>query len=118
VRLSLRSPSTLFRSQSTLLSVDIMILSVAFALLISGTLALAQTYTVTNSCPTAIELFIGGVSQGNLATGATVVKTGLGSSAGFFYTTTNGGSINGQLVASRVGFYLGVGSTLLPACLL
>ncbi|KAH6890194.1 G-X-X-X-Q-X-W domain-containing protein [Coprinopsis sp. MPI-PUGE-AT-0042] len=84
-----------------------MILSGAFTLLLAGTLSLAQTYTVTNSCPTAIELFIGGTSQGNLATGATVVKTGLGPNAGFFYTTTNGGLINGQLVASRVGFFLG-----------
>jgi hypothetical protein len=83
-----------------------MILSVAFAFLLSGTLALAQTYTVTNSCPTAIELFISGISQGNLATGASVVNTGRG---GFYYTTTNGGFIDGRgVVGSRVGFYLDV----------
>lgn len=69
----------------------------------------AQTYTVTNNCPSAIELFIGQDSQGSLATGQSVVKTGLGTSAGFFYTKDRGGvDGDGQLVAARAGFYFEV----------
>lgn len=82
-------------------------LSTFFSAVLTAVLVNAQTYTVKNNCPTAIELFIGGNSQGNLAAGATTVKTGLGPNAGFFYTTTNGGIADGRLVASRVGFFLG-----------
>ncbi|EAU89191.1 G-X-X-X-Q-X-W domain-containing protein [Coprinopsis cinerea okayama7 len=87
-----------------------MIRSGFFSALVSATLLAgsvhAQTYTVTNNCPTAIDLFIGQNSEGSLATGASIVKTGLGPTAGFFYTTTNGGVVNGQLVAARAGFFL------------
>ncbi|RXW15113.1 hypothetical protein EST38_g10744 [Candolleomyces aberdarensis] len=66
----------------------------------------AQTYTVTNRCPSAIELFIGQTSEGNLATNQSIVKTGLGTSAGFFYTKANGGDDDdGDLEAARAGFY-------------
>jgi hypothetical protein len=87
-----------------------MILSGAFALLLSGALPLAQSYTVTNNCPTAIELFIAGVSQGSLATGASVEDD----SGGFYYTSTNGGfASDGRLVGSRVGFFTPVSIALL-----
>lgn len=77
----------------------------AVAAFIATPFASAQTYRVNNNCPTAIDLFIGEASQGSLARGASLTRTGLGTSAGFFYTTTNGGRVNGQLVAARAGFY-------------
>ncbi|KAF6764149.1 G-X-X-X-Q-X-W domain-containing protein [Ephemerocybe angulata] len=67
--------------------------------------ASAQTYRVHNSCPSEIELFIGGQSQGSLSRGAVIIKTDLGTSPGFWYTTANGGIVDGLLVAAKAGFY-------------
>ncbi|RXW19552.1 hypothetical protein EST38_g6302 [Candolleomyces aberdarensis] len=74
--------------------------------LLFATLASAQTYVVHNNCPSAIDLFIGQDSQGSLPRGARLTRTGLGTSAGFFYATNNGGGVvNGQLLAARAGFF-------------
>ncbi|TEB34140.1 G-X-X-X-Q-X-W domain-containing protein [Coprinellus micaceus] len=77
------------------------------SLLALVTLASAQgpTYRVHNNCPTTIELFIAGQSQGSLTKGAVTVKTGLGTAAGFFYTNANGGVTNGNVLAARAGFF-------------
>ncbi|TEB29245.1 hypothetical protein FA13DRAFT_1734914 [Coprinellus micaceus] len=68
------------------------LLLIAQALLLYIGLVAAQTYTVTNNCPSAI------------GPGQSVVKTGLGTFAGFFYTTTHSaGRPVGEL--ARAGFY-------------
>lgn len=83
------------------------LLLIAQALLLYIGLVAAQTYTVTNNCPSAIDLFIGQDSQGSLGQGQSVVKTGLGTFAGFFYTTTHSaGRPVGEL--ARAGFYFEV----------
>jgi hypothetical protein len=79
-----------------------LVLSAAVSLLGAAT-AYAQTYTVKNNCPTAIEWYIVEGSQGNLAKGAQSVKTGLGPDAGFFWTTANGGGPAN--IGARAGFY-------------
>ncbi|TFK19341.1 G-X-X-X-Q-X-W domain-containing protein [Coprinopsis marcescibilis] len=79
---------------------------VSFFFLALAGVTKAQTYTILNNCPTAIDLFIGLDSQGSLGTGQTLVRAELGPNAGFFYTTTNGGQVNGNLVAARAGFFL------------
>jgi hypothetical protein len=76
------------------------------SLLLVATTALAQTYTVKNNCPSAIDLHIGELPVENLAVGATSVKSGLGPIAGPFYTTTNSGIVGGRYVGSKAGFYL------------
>lgn len=75
-----------------------------------ATIASALTYRVNNNCPTAIELFIGATPQGSLARGATLTRSGpeYGTNAGFFYTTTNGGRANYELLAARAGFFFEV----------
>ena len=70
-------------------------------------LVAAQTYTVTNNCPSAIDLFIGQDSQGSLGKGQSIVKAGLGTSAGFFYTTTHSAGRPVSALA-RAGFYFEV----------
>ncbi|EAU93627.2 hypothetical protein CC1G_02857 [Coprinopsis cinerea okayama7 len=81
-------------------------LSTLTALFAAAPAALAQTYTVTNNCPGPIELMLRNNSEGILQHGDSVVKDGLGTSAGFFYTSTNGAyNDQGHLVASRAGFY-------------
>lgn len=74
-------------------------------LAVVAAVASAQTYRVHNSCPSGIELFIGGQSQGSLSRGAVIIKTDLGTSPGFWYTTANGGIVDGLLVAAKAGFY-------------
>ncbi|KAH6906254.1 G-X-X-X-Q-X-W domain-containing protein [Coprinopsis sp. MPI-PUGE-AT-0042] len=76
------------------------------ALLSVVTISLAQTYTVKNNCPTAIDLHVGNLPVESLAVGATTVKTGLGPVAGPFYTTANNGLVGGNYVGSKAGFYL------------
>ena len=65
----------------------------------------AQTYTVQNNCPGAIDLHVGNLPAESLAAGATTVKTGLGPLAEF-YTTTNNGVVDGRFVGAKAGFYL------------
>ncbi|KAF8999270.1 ricin B lectin domain-containing protein [Cyathus striatus] len=59
----------------------------------------ATVYIVYNSCPTSINLYIGGLN-GN-------TTKFLGSTAGFFYTDANGGNSNGA--ATRAGFNIDQG---------
>ncbi|TFK37401.1 G-X-X-X-Q-X-W domain-containing protein [Crucibulum laeve] len=66
----------------------------------------AQTltqYIVHNDCPTSISLYIGGNLDSTIASGGNTTKF-LGPTAGFFYTTANGGNVNGA--ATRAGFFL------------
>ncbi|TFK29187.1 G-X-X-X-Q-X-W domain-containing protein [Coprinopsis marcescibilis] len=74
-------------------------------LVLSASTVFAQDYIVRNQCPTPIEWFIGGQSQGNLSTGNSVIRHNLGPNPGFIYTSANGGFKNGQLVAVRAGFF-------------
>ncbi|KAF9529142.1 ricin B lectin domain-containing protein [Crepidotus variabilis] len=75
------------------------------ALLFSA--AYGRQYTVVNECPSNIDLYIGGNWDSTLNPGSSVTRY-LGVDAGFFYTTTNGGSTNGH--STRAGFY-GDGNT-------
>lgn len=72
----------------------------------------SREYTVVNNCPTSINLYVGGVYDATLATGASTTTTG-GVDAGFFYTTANGGDTTGD--ATRAGFY---GSDEVSLCIL
>jgi len=60
-------------------------------------------YTVINRCPNAINLYIGGILQSNLASkGSTTLS--LGPIAGFFFTDANNGTAaTGS--ATRAGFF-------------
>ena len=80
---------------------------IAQALLLCAGLVAAQTYTVTNNCPSAIDLFIGQDSQGSLGKGQSIVRAGLGTSAGFFYTITHSAGRPVSALA-RAGFYFEV----------
>ncbi|KDR84318.1 hypothetical protein GALMADRAFT_205989 [Galerina marginata CBS 339.88] len=62
----------------------------------------ATQYKVVNNCPSSVSLYIGGVFDSTLAKGGSTTKA-LGPDAGFFYTTTNGGTVDGA--ATRAGFY-------------
>ncbi|EAU88001.2 G-X-X-X-Q-X-W domain-containing protein [Coprinopsis cinerea okayama7 len=77
----------------------------ASAALAFASQAFAQDYIIRNWCPEPIEWFIGLESQGTLATGASALRPNLGTSPGFIYTTANGGIRDGQLVATRAGFF-------------
>ena len=65
----------------------------------------AQTYTVKNNCPSAIDLHVGNLPAESLAAGATTIKSGLGPLAEF-YTTTNDAIVGGRYVGVKAGFYL------------
>ncbi|KAJ3495266.1 hypothetical protein NLJ89_g10653 [Agrocybe chaxingu] len=63
-----------------------------------------RSYTIVNNCPTAVDLVIGGVIDSTLPVGGSTTKFASGSfTPGFFYTTANGGNVNGQ--ATKAGFY-------------
>lgn len=62
-----------------------------------------RQYTVYNQCPTPIDLYIGGANQATIPTGGDYVET-LGTGAGYFFTTANGGSEN-STGTIRAGFY-------------
>ncbi|KAF8914422.1 hypothetical protein CPB84DRAFT_1721400 [Gymnopilus junonius] len=61
-----------------------------------------RQYTVVNKCPASIDLYIAGVYDATLTTGASTTTTA-GVDAGFFYTTANGGDTTGD--ATRAGFF-------------
>ncbi|RDB27191.1 Extracellular exo-alpha-L-arabinofuranosidase [Hypsizygus marmoreus] len=76
----------------------------SLSLLSLPALAADRVYKVVNRCPEDIPLYIGGELQGNLpAKGGSVTKT-LSDLPGFFYTTANGGNVNGAGTA-LAGFY-------------
>jgi hypothetical protein len=60
-------------------------------------------YTVYNKCPTAIDLYIGGVKHGTIPKNGNTVKT-FSTPQGYFYTDANGGSRNGKHTI-HAGFY-------------
>jgi len=62
----------------------------------------SRQYTIQNSCPTEINLYIGGQYQQVIPSGSSISRT-LGVNAGFFYTDANGGNSDG--FATRAGFY-------------
>ncbi|KAJ3495267.1 hypothetical protein NLJ89_g10652 [Agrocybe chaxingu] len=63
-----------------------------------------RQYIVRNNCPAAVQLVIGGLTQTTIPTGgSSTTFTGGNFNPGFFYTTANGGNVNGQ--ATRAGFY-------------
>jgi hypothetical protein len=62
-----------------------------------------KQYNIFNNCPTDIDLYIGGVLDGNIARGGNVTRfpdTG----ATLFYTDANGGNANGA-GTTRAGFF-------------
>ena len=62
-----------------------------------------RQYNIFNKCPTAIDLYIGGVLDSNIASAGNVTRF-LTTSAGFFYTDVNGGKPDGTGTA-RAGFF-------------
>ena len=80
----------------------------SLVVLASALLTAAQTYTVLNNCPAPIDLYIGEWFETKLATGAQVVKTGLGPTPGHFWTPTNNGIRDGGNVAGAAGFRMNV----------
>jgi hypothetical protein len=85
-------------------------LQILASLLSVATGTFAQTYTVKNNCPSAIDLHVGDLPVEILSVGGTTVKAGLGPIAGPFYTTANNGVFHGKYVGSSAGFSLVVGS--------
>lgn len=83
------------------------------SLLLATSPALAFDYIVRNWCPAPIEWFDAGVSQGTLATGESAIRLNQGTTAGFIYTSANGGIVDGRTVAARAGFFFEV--TIPPA---
>ncbi|KAF5336494.1 hypothetical protein D9611_006744 [Ephemerocybe angulata] len=61
----------------------------------------ASQFVIHNSCPSAINLYIGGQLDSRIPTGGSVTKF---SAPGFFYTDANGGNANGAGTL-RAGFY-------------
>lgn len=81
----------------------ISILSSVF--LSSGLGAQAQRhYNIVNNCPTSINLYINGVAEGSLTTGASTSRNFSSSWDGFIYTTSNGAELDGSRT-TRAGFY-------------
>jgi len=73
-----------------------------FVLIVFGGVSAQRNYTVTNKCPTSVNLYIGGILDSTLATGVSTTKN-LGVGAGFFYSDANGGSASGP--GTRAGFF-------------
>lgn len=82
--------------------------AVLTSLFLAASPALAFDYIVRNWCPTPIEWFDGGVSQGTLATGDSALRLNQRTLPGFIYTSANGGIVNGNVVAARAGFFFEV----------
>ncbi|KAF8962504.1 G-X-X-X-Q-X-W domain-containing protein [Flammula alnicola] len=75
--------------------------------LLASPLTLRQTtrqYIIYNKCPTAVNLYIGGVLDSSIPQGGNVTKF-LGLNAGFFYTDANGGDGPTAVGTTRAGFY-------------
>jgi hypothetical protein len=80
-------------------------LSVLSASLLATQALAVRKYSIVNSCPAAINLYINGESQGSLAAnGGTTVKEYPNTWSGFIYTDANGGNQNGA-GTTRAGFY-------------
>jgi len=62
-----------------------------------------RQYIIFNKCPTAVNLYIGGVLDGSIPSAGNVTKF-LSTGAGFFYTDANGGNANGA-GTTRAGFF-------------
>ncbi|RDB27201.1 Extracellular exo-alpha-L-arabinofuranosidase [Hypsizygus marmoreus] len=60
--------------------------------------------TVTNNCPSSINVFMNGNSQGYLGSGASTTSWVPNGFSGFIYTNANGGSQSGA-GTTRAGFY-------------
>lgn len=74
-------------------------------LLSSGLGAIAtRHYSIVNKCPSPIDLFVNGESQGPLAVRATTTRDFDSSFDGFIYTTSNGGHLDGSHT-TRAGFF-------------
>ena len=69
-----------------------------------------RQYNIFNKCPTAIDLYIGGVLDGNIASAGNVTRF-LNTDAGFFYTDANGGKPDGT-GTTRAGFFGNVSISL------
>ncbi|RDB27209.1 Endo-1,4-beta-xylanase A [Hypsizygus marmoreus] len=64
----------------------------------------ARQIIVTNKCPSAINIFQNGESQGSLASGSSRTSTVTNNFSGFIYTDANGGSQSGA-GTTRAGFF-------------
>lgn len=78
----------------------------ALSVLLSSGLGAVATrhYNIVNNCPSSIDLFINGESQGALATGATTTRDFDSPWSGFIYTTSNSGRSDGSHT-TRAGFF-------------
>ncbi len=77
-----------------------------FVLLSSASLRAVATrhYDIVNNCPSSIDLFINGESQGALAAGATTTRDFVSAWSGFIYTTSNSDRSDGSHT-TRAGFF-------------
>lgn len=74
-------------------------------LLFPGLGAVARRhYDIVNNCPSSIEYFINGASQGDLAAGATASHDLLSDFSGYIYTGANGGNLEDGTHFSRAVF--------------
>jgi hypothetical protein len=62
-----------------------------------------REYNIFNNCPSDINLYIGGVLEGNIPRAENVTRF-LSTGAGLFYTDANGGNANGA-GTMRAGFF-------------
>jgi len=66
-----------------------------------------KQYNIFNNCPSDINLYVGGVLDGNIASGGNVTRF-LDTGEALFYTDANGGNANGA-GTTRAGFFGNVG---------
>ncbi|KAF6741660.1 hypothetical protein DFP72DRAFT_1054844 [Ephemerocybe angulata] len=94
--------TTAMRTSFTLLTLATAVLAISTAqALEKRQTPYASQFVIHNSCPSAINLYIGGQLDSRIPTGGSVTKF---SAPGFFYTDANGGNANGAGTL-RAGFY-------------
>lgn len=64
----------------------------------------SRRYNIVNNCPSTINIFINGNSQGSISSGGVVRHTFNNSFSGLIYTNANGGAQSGA-GTTRAGFY-------------
>ena len=62
-----------------------------------------RQYNIFNNCPTAVDLYIGGVFDGEIASAGNVTRF-LSTNTGFSYTDANGGKSD-VAGTTRAGFF-------------
>lgn len=87
-------------------------ISVLVASLLTTQVLALRHYSIVNSCPSAVTLYINGESQGSLAAnGGTTTRDFNNTWSGLIYTDANGGNKNGTRT-TRAGFFGDVSMTM------